>query len=281
MQEYLVSGHEPSVLPDGKFKLTWSDEFDGKELDRTKWDFRLHMMGTRWISWTDSEEALYLDGDSNCVFKLVNEDGTLRSAQLQTGYNFMDAPPVKRENVGLTNGFMDMPTWGIGKLRESKHLFRYGYFECRCRLQQKAGWWSAFWVQSPVIGASLDTKLTGAEIDVMESFSPGVVAAHNVFSGGYGVDNHRTKIGGMEGVDTSVFHRFGLLWEPDGYTFYVDGKEDGHVTADVSGIPEFLLISTEVYGYRKPGHAPYPASWEAVGDTFLVDYVRVFERDDA
>ena len=25
-----------------------------------------------------------------------------------------------------------------------KFMHRYGYYECRCRLQQKAGWWSAF-----------------------------------------------------------------------------------------------------------------------------------------
>ena len=33
-----VPGHEPSLLPEGKaFKLVWQDEFDGKELDTSKW----------------------------------------------------------------------------------------------------------------------------------------------------------------------------------------------------------------------------------------------------
>ena len=48
MQKYEVKDHEPSYLPDGKkWKLVWSDEFDGTELDTTKWDYRLAMMGRR------------------------------------------------------------------------------------------------------------------------------------------------------------------------------------------------------------------------------------------
>lgn len=51
MQKFEVAGHEPSIVPDGKWKLVWSDEFDGNELDMTKWDYRLCMMGKRHITW--------------------------------------------------------------------------------------------------------------------------------------------------------------------------------------------------------------------------------------
>lgn len=44
--EFQVKGHAPSLLPPGNWKLVWYDEFDGTELDRSKWDFRLHMMGS-------------------------------------------------------------------------------------------------------------------------------------------------------------------------------------------------------------------------------------------
>ena len=85
-------------------------------------------------------------------------------------------------------------------------------------------------------------------------------------------------VGGMEGVSTDEFHRFGVLWDETGYTFFADGVEDGKVTEYPTACPEFILISTEVKGYRQPGHAPVPEAYEAVGDTFLVDYVRVFEK---
>ena len=63
MKEYRVEGHESSLLPDGNWKLVWNDEFDGTELDRTKWDFRLHLLQCRHKTFTD--EGAVLDGKSN------------------------------------------------------------------------------------------------------------------------------------------------------------------------------------------------------------------------
>lgn len=273
MKKFEIPGHEPSFLPDGgAFELVWSDEFDGDTLDRTKWDYRMTMMGKRHPAWTD--EGVSLDGEGNAVFTLMLRDGIPVSSQLQTGYNFMDEP-VKETKFG-----QDYLQWNIGKLKRSMFTHRYGYYECRCRLQQKPGWWSAFWIQSPVIGASLDASDTGAEIDVMESFRPGEVDAHNVFCGGYGQDMRRHRAGAAPKLDKTVFHRFGVLFDETGYTFYVDGKEDGKITEDISGHDEFILISTEVIGYRGEKHAACPEAYESIGDTFLVDYIRVFERKD-
>ncbi|MBQ8231383.1 MAG: glycoside hydrolase family 16 protein [Lachnospiraceae bacterium] len=269
MNEYKIANHEPSFLPEGKeWSLVWSDEFDGTELDTSKWDYRLSMMGTPWPAWTD--KGVHLDGDSNAVFTLIEEDGRPVSSQLQTGYNFMDEPVVR------TTFGKEHLQWNIGKLKEQKFTHKYGYYECRCRLQQKEGWWSAFWIQSPIIGASLDPTQTGSEIDVMESFFPGEVHHHNVFTGGYGLDMKNFQVGGKL-VDEKEFHRFGVLWDESGYTFYVDGVEDGHIDSAVSGCPQFILISTEPRGYRMEHHQPTEEAFAAIGDTFVVDYVRVFD----
>ena len=279
MKEFLVKDHEPSLLPEGNWSLTFADEFDGTELDKSKWDYRLHMMQQRWISWTD--KGVHLDGNSNAVFTLMEEDGRLCCSQLATGHNYMDLPPTVdyTNTTDMTNG-IEALKWPIGPLQKNKVLHGPGYYECRCRLQQKAGWWSAFWIQSPTPGCSLDVNECGVEIDIMEHFRPGILKPHNVFSFGYGADETRIKVGGFEGLDTTEFHRFGLLWDETGYTFYVDGKEDGKITELATTRPEFVLISTEVYGYRRPDRKPIPESYEAVGDTFLVDYVRVFDKKD-
>jgi beta-glucanase (GH16 family) len=56
-----------SQLPANKtWKMVWHDEFDGTELDRTKWDFRLHIMQTRHQTFTNAgarveNGLLYLD----------------------------------------------------------------------------------------------------------------------------------------------------------------------------------------------------------------------------
>ncbi len=270
MQLYEVENHAPSMLPDGKeFRLVWQDEFDGDALDTTKWDYRLSMMGKVHPAWTD--RGVHLDGQGNCVFTVIEEDGRPVSSQLQTGYNFMDEP-VEKTTFGE-----DHIQWNIGKLKQNKFTHAHGYYECRCKLQAKPGWWSAFWVQSPIIGASLDPAYTGAEMDIMECFYPGNIHAHNIYTGGYGLDMSHSSVGGDINVDKDTYHTFGLLWDETGYTFYIDGKEDGKITTAVSHCPEFILISTEVNGYRNADHAPTAEARAAVGDTFLVDYVRVFD----
>ena len=271
MNIYESQGHEPSFLPDGEWKLVWNDEFDGTELDRTKWDYRLCMMGQRWPAWTD--KGVTLDGKSNAVFTLIEENGLPVSSQLQTGYNFMDEPVLR------TTSFPgEELQWNIGKLKESMFLHAHGYYECRCRLQQKPGWWSAFWIQSPIIGASLNSRQTGTEIDIMESFSPGEVIESFLHTGGYGQDRRSFGAGNARKLDKTVFHRFGVRWDKDSYTFYTDGKEDGKCDRNPSDCPEFILISTETCGYRSPERKPVASAFDAVGDTFVVDYVRVFEE---
>jgi hypothetical protein len=59
----------------------------------------------------------------------------------------------------------------------------------------------------------------------------------------------------------------------------VDGVEDGRVDKNVSAVPQFILISTETQGYRHERHRPTEEAIQASksGDTFVVDYVRVFD----
>lgn len=284
MQDFLIEDHEHSILPDGNWQLVWHDEFDGTELDRTKWDYRLSMMGKRHPAWTD--KAVHLDGNSNAVFEVINENGKPVSSQLQTGYNFMDEPPQK-----MTFGNSNLQ-WNIGKLKKPLFTHTYGYYECRCKLPQMPDdrWWGAFWLQSPIIGASLDPAESGAEIDIMECFDHGKIAAHTVYTGGYGKDMQHSNTGGhypnsnpdackLPEVDMAQFHRFGVLGDETGYTFYIDGQEDGRVSKHISKRPQFILISTEVKGYRVGDHQPFPEAYELIGkDCFIVDYVRVFDR---
>lgn len=270
MKQFEVKGHEPSILPEGKWNLVFSDEFDGTKLDKTKWAYRTCMMGKRHPAWV--EDGVHLDGKGNAVFTLLEKEGRPVSSQLQTGQNFMDEP-VQKTTFGE-----DHLQWNIGKLHENRFTHSYGYYECRCRLQQKPGWWFAFWIQSPVIGSSLDPKDSGVEIDIAESFTPGNIYCHNVYTGGYGLDIKHSSVGGHMDLNKEEFHRFGLLWDETGYTFYIDGKEDGKITEHLTARPEFILISTEVQGYRHEEHLPVKEAYDSVGDTVLVDYVRVFDK---
>ena len=82
MKKFEVKGHEPSLLPDGNWKLVWCDEFDGKELDTSKWEYRTHIWGERHPCFAES--GVELDGNSNAVFKIFEKDGEICSPHLLT-----------------------------------------------------------------------------------------------------------------------------------------------------------------------------------------------------
>ena len=107
MKKYEVANHEPSYLPDGDWELVWSDEFDGNELDESKWGFRLDFWGKR--SLTFSKHA-FVEGDSCLHLPLVYEDGIYKSAHLQTGSLTYDKP---KDSEGI---------WNFGRFEKPKFL---------------------------------------------------------------------------------------------------------------------------------------------------------------
>ena len=266
-----------SRLPSGRaFRLAWSDEFDGNALDETVWSYRTNFWGrpAHWFAHPKDRTVEVKDGHLH-LRVAKRADGQFVSPQLQTGEILWDCP-----DNGNTNGF-----WWISKRDRAKMEHRYGYWECRCKLQRKPGWWSAFWMQSANIGTTLDAADSGAEIDMMECFKPGVIAPHNVFMRGYGDDLVRYEAGGgwnRRIPDPDGWHVWGVLWDETGYTFYFDGVEDGRVRDCVSHRPHFLLLTTECRFFRKnrmTGTAD-PQLEEAVkaNDEFIVDYVRIWDE---
>jgi beta-glucanase (GH16 family) len=258
--------HIESLLPAGKkWKLVWHDEFDGDTLDRSKWDFRLHLMQQRHK--TFAEDGAELDGNSNLLLKLYEKDGQFYSPHLQTGSNFMDRPGDPYSKF----------RWPIAKIEKPKFQHKYGYYEIRCKLPTQPGWWAAVWLQSPIIGSTLDPARSGVEIDIMENFTRDGIVSHNNHWNGYGSDHECAGSGGRK-VTQEDFHVFGLDWSKDGYIYYIDGQESWRCAGPVSDCEQFILISTECMGYRD-GDSPSEELKKAIlPDYFIVDYVRVFDE---
>ncbi|MGQ9604793.1 MAG: glycoside hydrolase family 16 protein [Thermogutta sp.] len=259
-----------SRLPPGKqWNLVWSDEFDGTELDRGKWGFRLHMMHQRHETWV--EDAWYLDGKGHLVLTVYERDGDYFTSQLQTGANFMDRPP----DSSFTQKFV----WPIAELEPPRFLHKYGYYEIRCKLPTQPGWWAAFWLQSPCIGATLDPGDSGVEIDIMENFTRDGVISHAVHTGGYGKNRQSKGSGPIRlGESPDGFHTFGLLWTPREYVFYADGKETWRIDGPISHREQFILVSAECMGYRREGRPSPELHAAQIPDEFVIDYVRVFDE---
>lgn len=271
MKTFDVPEHEPSLLPeDSKWKLAWADEFDGTELDRTKWMFRMNFWGKPFDAYTD--KGVVLDGHSHVELHRTEHNGCYVSPQLQTGSNSFDIPKEKS-----TNPWKQDDIWPLGKLTEPKFMHQFGYYECRCKFQREPDvMWSAFWTQAPGIGSAYDPAYCGIESDIMEHFVPETATTGNIM-GGYGSQFREEGRVRYDLVLTADgYHRFGMDWSPERYVFYCDGKEISRASKDVSLVPQFILLTTEVQGYRSSRPAKIIGEFE--DDAFIADYVRVFDR---
>jgi hypothetical protein len=133
----------------------------------------------------------------------------------------------------------------------------------------------------------------------MESFEPGRYIVHAFHYNGCGPEYKRfnaqrapytpTPEGAFKvsyPISTDEFHTFGLLWEPDGYTVFIDGRQSGHKVGRlgdevVSETEEFILVSTELKGFRQNGRpVPEVAAACEAGDEFTIDHVRVYDFAD-
>ncbi|MGC4042313.1 MAG: glycoside hydrolase family 16 protein [Armatimonas sp.] len=229
----------PFVPEKAGYKMVWEDEFEGTQLDPKKWEVR--GIGPRGPAFVSADAVKVKNGHLE-LWAMQQGDKMLSSA------------------VGTQGLFMP----------------RYGYFECRARLQKCAGVWGAFWIQSTEISKGEDPAIYGAEIDIMECFRKlGTdIVSHNVHWA-YGPNQKSTR--GMQSYLKGVgmgFHTFGLEWTPDKYIFYVDRMPFYEVTQGISHIPEYLILSME-YPNNPADLAP-----TVFPDVFTVDYVRVWQKPE-
>src|ERR1700684_83749 len=129
-----ASRPEAAAAPAPEWKLCWSDEFDGKEIDRTKWDFDLgngffNYEANIWISgWGNNELQYYTREPENAFVK----DGMLHIRAVKESYN----------GCGYTSGRLKT------RKRDGSPLFNQkdGKFEFRAKLPTGKGVWPALWM---------------------------------------------------------------------------------------------------------------------------------------
>jgi len=216
------------------YELVWEDDFKGNALDPQKWAVR--GVGPRALGYVSPEAVTVGDGHLK-LHALKKDDRILLGA------------------VGTQDRFMT----------------RYGYFECRAQLQKSPGIWAAFWIQSTEISKGEDPAIYGAEIDIMEFFKKlGTdIVSHNVH---WAYGPHQKTTHGMQSYLKGVsegFHTFALEWTPEKYVFFVDGYRFYEVTAGISKIDEYMILSLEIPSQaREIKDTVFP-------DTFVAYYVMV------
>lgn len=114
------------------------------------------------------------------------------------------------------------------------------------------------------------------ESDIVENFVRGDLTSGNIY-GGYGKTFAESARVRYPYTEDGQFHRVGMYWSEEGYVFYFDGKETARSSAPVSKVEQFILLSTEIQGYRR-GQKKTEWTDEELSDCFMCDYVRVFDE---
>lgn len=243
----------------GKYELVWSDEFDGTEVDNTKWRFQTGDSG-----WGNAEWQNYTDGPNSTV-----SAGTLKITAKKTG------PGQKAGDYTSSRV-------------KSKQSFTYGKMEIRAKMPdyKGKGLWPAIWM----LGDSLEA--TGwpdcGELDILEyvSYEENTIhcaihcKAHNHID-----KTQRDKHIKLDSVEEE-FHVYGLEWTEDKLVFYTDDIANVKMTYDRP--KEF---NADNWPFDKPQHfllnIAVGGNWggrEGVEDDKIfpafmeVDYVRVYQK---
>jgi hypothetical protein len=254
---------QPNGVP-GNWVLEFSDEFNGSNLDLTKWyksvstqsrapRENLDVTDWRWIA-----DNAFLNNNGQLVLRATKINNT---------------------------------TMRCGSV-ESRGLYevQYGYLEARIKIAKTAkGNHTAFWLQGENQSNVDNSAADGAEVDIFESAWTTNTTKAVVHYDGYGADkkNHTIPFN-VPNIHNEQFHTFGLLWTANSMDIYYDGVK---MTSSQSNNP--LPFTT------KPGlgHDLVPKVkewlWLSVGASFgdgdfqsqpngilsdaLVEYVRVYK----
>ena len=223
------------------WKLVWHDEFDGDTLDESKWEVP---EGKRRDAWW-SKKAIALDGKGHLAIRVLKQGGKYYDGCVRTR----------------------------GKLERA-----FGYYVARIRLQRSAGHWTAFWMFGKGVTTVGHGGMDGTEIDIMEKPWIDDRVQHTLHWDGYG-KAHKSKghVSRNPGI-MKGWHTFALLWTPDEYVFYIDGRERWRTSAGgVCQVPLYLKLSDEA----KFGGWAGDVRKATLPDEFLTDYVRVYDLVDA
>ncbi|MFT5569290.1 MAG: beta-glucanase (GH16 family) [Cyclobacteriaceae bacterium] len=232
--------------------LSWSDEFDGTEVDRDKWNFQIGGGG-----WGNEESQYYTDGDNSRI-----ENGEL-------------IIEVRQETIG-TNDYTSsrMNTANKGD-------FLYGRVEVRAKLPSTGGTWPAIWTLPTdwIYGNWPDV----GEIDIMEHsahYDLNYVFA-TIHTKAYNHKDGTQFSGGKDFEDVvNTFHTYTLEWYPDRLDWYYDDihvftYDNPYLSLDEwpFDIPHHLLVNVAIGG-GLGGEIDHDGVWP---QQMVVDYVRMYD----
>ena len=247
--------HAPATA---QLQLVWADEFDGTNLDTSKWEYQVGNGCPNLCGWGNSELEYYRPQN------VTVSGGTLRITAKQESFAGMP----------YTSG--RIRTRGLGD-------WTYGRFEVRARLPKGQGLWPAIWML-PTNDAYGGWAASG-EIDIMELIGHEPNKVHGTIHYGApwpGNDYSGTSYTLPSGDFSNAFHTFAVEWTPTEIRWFVDGLQyssrtwwwsSGGAYPAPFDQPFHLLLNVAVGGVW-PGNPDASTQFPQVME---VDYVRVYQ----
>ncbi len=246
------------------YDLVWSDEFNGDTLDTTKW--RFDGQNCR----RNSELQIYADS---------MEDGNLQF----DGESAIIVPKV--ETRVAADGFKRNYT-SVEISTQSKHSWKYGYFEIRAKQACGKNIVPAIWMMGyDYPTGSCDWPYSG-EIDIMERLNNDTTTESTLHHGGaYGQKHHKATGIGTQSYDHKIneeFHNYWLYWTDK---YLIAGVDDAmHDIIDITK-PElaqafrtfehWLLINVAMGMFGNKVDDSQEDQWK-----MWIDYVRIYQLND-
>eukprot|EP00026_Physarum_polycephalum_P007822 Phypoly_transcript_07890.p1 GENE.Phypoly_transcript_07890~~Phypoly_transcript_07890.p1 ORF type:complete len:503 (+),score=53.01 Phypoly_transcript_07890:3-1511(+) len=234
---------------DPRWKLIWSDEFNGDSLDETKWTAR----DQAGFSGNGEQEW-----NSPCQVSVANGTLIIKSD-----------PNTTHPGYKYASGYLDT---------SGKWSATYGRYEIHAKLPFGKGMWPAHWLLSQYLCWPV-----GAEIDIMESISKPISQIYGTYHFG-ACCGCNTGNGSMfdSQVDLSQsFHTYAVEWNYTTITWFWDDvaykvvdsatvNKGKNFTFDIT--PHYFILNTAVGG-DWPGDPDNTTVWPQY---HYVDYVRVY-----
>ena len=285
---FAVTTDFKSTLPDG-YEYVWGDEFEGSEIDPTKWDLITKMSGN---------EVVQLSYDENVVSVA---DGRLK---LHAIHYFDNNDPQVRYRVPGSI------------ITQNKMNYVYGYLEIRSRVPYSPGCWASFWTQSTDVLKGKRNYDYMLEVDIYEVFftntkhsglirwyskefdynskypdwnkgaKKGVAVSNIMYNA---KDNPYSYVWELSNSLNYEYHTYAYEWTPTEMKMYIDDK--CHATYDTT---QSFDAHEDMASYHDPqhiifnNHLFYPGISDAsesieknpksLPACHYIDYVRLYQK---
>ena len=271
-----------SNMLDG-YEYVWGDEFEGDDIDLSKWDFEARMAGTKLMRLSYDKEIVTTADGRLKLHAIRLKDPDDETIQFKVPYSV---------------------------LTRYKMNYQYGYVEIRARMPFDGGVWPSFWGTSDCsLGGQRNPKYH-TEVDIFEVFGSEDTVVPNIHKWYTGYDyvalhdkehtsgNH-TSYGLMNettewtfsNIDTigQEYHTYGFEWTPKELSMYVDGQK--YMTYDItksfdkcpdnSGFhdPLYLMFNFHIFS---PDNSyivtPIENYYDSLPAEYCIDYIRLYQK---